>query len=271
MRRSHLYIISCVLLCAISASAIGLPSDSRDDAVAAIGTSSTIGDNKSSNDSITITTIDSTATKNDSTKTLKKSLNTDVATSRIRRQKVDLDNIVEFSAKDSMVLIGQNSAYMYGDGKVTYGDMQLDAAEIIMDLNTSNVNAIGRTDSLGETTGSPIFKDKSGEYESKSMKYNFKSQRGYITDVVTEQGEGFLTGGKTKKMENGEFFLQDGVYTTCSNHENPHFYFQLTKSKVKPNSNIVTGPAYMVLAGLPLPLAVPFGYFPFTKDYSSGI
>ncbi len=191
--------------------------------------------------------------------------------SRIVRQKVDLDNVVNFASKDSMILIGRNSAYMYGDAELTYGEMKLTAAEVSMDMATNNVHAVGRPDSVGELTGTPVFTDKSGEYESQTMNYNFKSQRGFITNVITEQGEGYLTGGQTKKMENGEYYLRNGRYSTCSDHEHPHFYFQLTKAKVKPKSNIVTGPAYMVLAGLPLPLAVPFGYFPFSEKYSSGI
>lgn len=190
---------------------------------------------------------------------------------RIRREKVDLDNVVTFSAKDSMVVIGQNRAYMYGDGDITYGDINLKADNIDMDMATSTVYAVGTTDTLGEVKGSPVFTDKSGEYNPETMQYNFKTERGYITNVVTQQGEGYLTGGVTKKMENGEFYLQNGRYTTCDDHEHPHFYLQLTKAKVRPKKNIVTGPAYMVLAGLPLPLAVPFGYFPFSDKYSSGI
>ena len=190
---------------------------------------------------------------------------------RIRREKVDLDNMVNFSAKDSLVMIGQNNAFMYGEGNVTYGDIKLNAGQIKMEMDSTTVYAIGTTDSIGETSGNPIFSDRGGEYESKSMKYNFKTQRGYITDVITEQGEGYLQGGAAKKMEDGSFFVKDGKYTTCDDHECPHFYMQLTKAKIKPKKNIVTGPAYMVLADVPLPLALPFGYFPFSKDYSSGI
>ena len=190
---------------------------------------------------------------------------------RIRREKVDLDNMVNFSAKDSLVMLGQNNAFMYGEGNVTYGDIKLNAGQIKMEMDSTTVYAIGTTDSIGETSGNPIFSDRGGEYESKSMKYNFKTQRGYITDVITEQGEGYLQGGAAKKMEDGSFFVKDGKYTTCDDHECPHFYMQLTKAKIKPKKNIVTGPAYMVLADVPLPLALPFGYFPFSKDYSSGI
>lgn len=191
--------------------------------------------------------------------------------SRIRREKVDLDNQVVFSSADSMVLVGRSSMYMYGDGQVDYGDLKLDAARIELDLEKSEVYAVGQTDSIGEVTGSPVFEEGGSSYETKTMRYNFKSKRGFITDVITEQGEGYLTGGTTKKTEDDYYYLQNGRYTTCDDHEHPHFYFQLTRAKVKPKSNIVTGPAYMVFAGLPLPLAVPFGYFPFTDKYASGI
>ncbi len=190
---------------------------------------------------------------------------------RIRREKVDLEQPVVFQAKDSLVLLGNNNAKMYGNSTVTYGEINLNAGHIEMLMDSSIVYAKGVTDSTGTVDGAPVFSDGSGEYESKEMRYNFKTERGFITDVITEQGEGYLTGAMTKKMDDGTFNIAGGRYTTCDDHENPHFYFQITKGKVTPKKNIVAGPAYMVLAGVPLPIAVPFGYFPFTKDYSSGI
>ena len=192
-------------------------------------------------------------------------------TSRFVRRQVDLDHVVEFNAKDSIILFGRNHAVMYGGSKILYGDIDMSASQISMDMDSSQVQAIGVPDSVGELTGSPVFKDNSGEYQSRVMKYNFKTRRGYITDIVTEQGEGYLTGGITKKTEDDYYYIKDGRYTTCEDHEHPHFYFQLTKAKVKPKKNVVTGPAYMVLEDLPLPIAVPFGYFPFSEKYQSGI
>lgn len=258
LRRSQLYILFVIILCAISAGAVSAPEGGeRIDTIIADSAIRIV-------DSITTadSAIPSDTIRRDSTVKRK---------SRIRREKVDLDNVITFSAKDSIVLEGQNKAVMYGNGDIKYGDINLTADSISMDIHTSTVYAVGTTDSTGEIIGGPSFKDKSGEYTPKTINYNFKSERGFITDVVTQQGEGYLTGGKTKKMENGELFLKDGRYTTCDNHEHPHFYLQLTKAKVIPKKNIVTGPAYMVLAGMPLPLAVPFGFFPFTDDYSSGI
>lgn len=191
--------------------------------------------------------------------------------SRIVRDKVDLEGVVDFKSTDSMLIIRRDSAFMYGESTVKYGSIQLDAEQIEMDLSDNTVYAVGREDSVGEVIGSPIFNDNGTEYEAKTMRYNMSTEKGFITNVITQQGEGYLTGGTTKKSGEKDFFVKDGRYTTCDDHECPHFYMQLTKAKVRPGKNIVTGPAYMVLAGLPLPLAVPFGYFPFTDSYSSGI
>lgn len=191
--------------------------------------------------------------------------------SRFRFEKVDLDNVVDMDCADSMIMVGQNISYMYGKGQVTYGELKLDAAEIRMDMKNNTVYAQGAVDSVGEVTGKPIFSEGGTDYETQDMSYNFKTKRGYINNVITQQGEGYLTGGQTKKTEDDYYYIQNAKYTTCDDHEHPHFYFQLTKAKMKPKSNIVTGPAYMVLLGVPLPLAVPFGYFPFSDKYSSGI
>ncbi len=120
--------------------------------------------------------------------------------SRVKYVKTDLDAAVNFSAKDSMLIIGRDSAFMYGSGNVTYGDIKLDAAEIQMDLNDNTVFAVGREDSTGVVQGKPVFNENGTDYEAATMRYNFKTEKGYITNVVTQQGEGYLTGGTTKKM-----------------------------------------------------------------------
>lgn len=192
-------------------------------------------------------------------------------TSRFKKVKVDLDHVVNFTAKDSIVMYGKDNARMFGDGDITYGNVQLTAARLNMDMAKSEVYAIGAIDTSGEVAGNPVFKDNSGSYEAKTMTYNFKTEKGLITDIVTEQGEGFLTGGITKKVGAEDFYIKDAKYTTCDDHEHPHFYFQLTKGKIRPKKDVVTGPAYMVLEDLPLPIAVPFGFFPFTEKFHSGV
>ena len=186
-------------------------------------------------------------------------------------RKESFEDVITYHANDSAVFTNNNMGYLFGGGVVTYQTMELTADEMHMDMDSSQIFATGRPDSIGDLVGKPVFKDPSGEYETTTMKYNFDTQKAFITDVITQQGEGFLTGGKTKKNPDDSYFLKDGKYTTCDNHEHPHFYLKLTKAKMRPKKDVVAGPAYMVLGDVPLPLAIPFGYFPFSEKYSSGI
>lgn len=194
-----------------------------------------------------------------------------IDSARHKESKSALNDIVNFEATDSMVLMGSNQALLYGNGKVTYENIQLDANYIRMNMDSSLVYATGTKDSVGKMQGLPIFKQGEDQYESQTMRYNFQTQKGLITNVVTQQGEGYVVGGVTKKMPNDDMYMTGCKYTTCDHHDHPHFYLNLTKAKVRPGKNIVTGPAYLVIEDVPLPVAIPFGFFPFSKTYSSGI
>ncbi len=178
---------------------------------------------------------------------------------------------VDYQSEDSIVMTGRNMIFLYGQGDVKYQSMELTADYIQVNMDSSNVYATYSLDSIGDPVGYPVFKDGGSSYESKTMRYNFKTKKGYITDVITTQGEGYVTAGRTKKMTDDVLYMVDGKYTTCDNHDHPHFYLGLTKAKVRTGKNIVTGPAYLVIADVPLPIAIPFGFFPFTDSYSSGI
>ena len=182
-----------------------------------------------------------------------------------------LTEIITFESTDSMTFSANGTAHLYKDGKVLYGEMDLSGGYIMMNMDSSTIFAVGLRDSAGNVSGNPVFTDKSGSYESRDLKYNFVSQKGIISNVVTQQGEGYVVSGRTKKMDDDAMFMTDGKYTTCEDHEHPHFYLQLSKAKVRPGKNIVTGPAHLVVEDVHLPLVVPFGYFPFSSEYSSGI
>lgn len=186
-------------------------------------------------------------------------------------KKSAFDDVVNYQAQDSLIFFGTNNATLFGQGKVTYQDIELDADFIRMNMDSSVVYASGVPDSTGKDVGRPIFKQGQESYESTRLRYNFVTQKGFINNVITQQGEGYVVGTQTKKMENDDMYMLDCRYTTCDHHDHPHFYLNLTKAKVRPGKNIVTGPAYLVLADVPLPIALPFGYFPFNKTYSSGI
>lgn len=183
-----------------------------------------------------------------------------------------LDAPVSYSSSDSMVMLGDGTAFLHGKGVINYKTMELDAEFIRMKSDSSTIYAVGVYDTLREEwVGKPVFKDGKDSYESGEITYNIKTQKGFIRNVVTEQGEGYIIAEKTKKVEGDEMMMAGGKYTTCDDHEHPHFYLRMTKAKVKPGDYIATGPAYLVVGDVPLPLAVPFGFFPFSKTYSSGL
>ena len=193
-----------------------------------------------------------------------------IANDSVNKKRDDLQAPVVYQSKDSMVWYKNGNAYLYGEGQVNYQQIELKANEITIELETSTVYAQGTIDSTGVVTGRPVFADGNTPYESETMSYNFKSRKGLINNVTTQQGEGYMTSNTVKKGADDEFYIRNGRYTTCEDHEHPHFYLSLTRAKMRPNEDIVFGPAYLVVADVPLPLALPFGFFPFTKDYSSG-
>ena len=182
-----------------------------------------------------------------------------------------IEDDIFYDAQDSIVLIGSTTAILYGDAHVKYQNMDLRADYIRLRLDSNTVYATGSIDSTGAMVGIPVFSEGSQSFESKAMRYNFETKKGFIYGTVTEQGEGYVTSDKTKKTDEDIYCLQGGKYTTCDNHDHPHFYLALTKAKMKQGKYIVSGPAYMVVEDIPVPLALPFGYFPMTKSYQSGI
>lgn len=188
----------------------------------------------------------------------------------LQRRREPLDAVVDYSA-DTVKLTADKWGYLLGEGSVKYGDqLTLKGEQIYMNLDSNIVHAKYGLDSVGKEFGYPVFNDRGTDYESKTMKYNLKTKKAYITNVVTTQGEGHIIAGRAKKNEDNSFFMREGIYTTCDDPE-PHFHLALTKAKVKPKSNVVTGPAYLVIEGLPLPIGIPFGFFPFSDKYSSGV
>ena len=188
------------------------------------------------------------------------------------RKKSMLEAPVTYQASDSIVLTGTNMAYLYGESNVKYQNIELQAERIEMSMDSSIVYATFALDSVGAEYGYPLFVEGEQQIEAKSMRYNFRSRKAYANEVLTQQGEGFLTAGVTKKMPDDAMNLINGRYTTCDEHDHPHFYIKMTKAKVRPGKDIVTGPAYLVIEDVPLfPIGLPFGFFPFSSTYSSGI
>ena len=197
----------------------------------------------------------------------------------IRRMKKPdvLDAPVSYEASDSVVFFMKTKdAYLYGESDVSYQNMNLKAAQIMMNMDSSIVHATYVLDSLhvaeGEAPqmkGKPVFKQGNDEYVSEKMDYNFKTRKGFITNVTTEQEEGFIRSEESKKGDGDEVYLRRGTYTTCD-EEHPHFYIRMSRAKVHTGKSVFSGPAWLVVEDVPLPIVVPFAYFPLTKKYSSG-
>lgn len=204
-----------------------------------------------------------------------KAIDDSVRLDSMNRQKSNgINSPVNYTADDSLVYYaGQKRAYLYGNATVKYENMDLKSEKINMSLDSSLVHATGvrdTTDSTGHTlVGTPVFTMGSDEYESDTMAFNFKTKKGLIGNVYTKQEDGFLRSELSKRNANGDIYLQHGRYTTCD-AKHPDFYIALSRAKVRPGKDVIFGPAYLVVADVPLPLAIPYGFFPFTKSYSSG-
>lgn len=187
-----------------------------------------------------------------------------------KQREAGIDAPINFVAKDSMVYdAGTGLAFLYGEADVKYQNMQLTAAQITMNMDSSTVRADGRVDTAGVMHGKPLFKQGGEEYDSQSMAFNFKTKKGFIQNTYTAQGNGFMQSTRSKRTDDGIVYLEKAKYTTCD-AEHPHFYISISRAKTRPGKDVVFGPAHLVVEDVPLPLAIPYGFFPFNKKYSSG-
>ena len=234
---------------------------------AAVSDSMAIADNKSMPDTIGMDSLQLAVYHHN--KQIDDSIHLD---SLNRQRKNGIDAPVEYSANDSIIYdASSNTAFLFGSSKVDYENMNLESDKIYMSLDSSLVHATGSPDSTEEDglKGKPVFTMGNDTYNTDTMAFNFKTKKGLIQNVKTQQEDGFLTSQLSKRNANGEIFLQHGRYTTCD-AEHPDFYIALSRAKVRPGKDVVFGPAYLVVADVPLPLAIPYGFFPFSKSYSSG-
>ena len=196
-----------------------------------------------------------------------------------KAKKNGIEAPVKYEAGDSIVYDATTGiAHLYGSSKVDYQNMNLESEKIYLSLDSSLVRATGAKDTSAafladnhgdSIKGTPVFKMGADEYKSDTMAFNFKTKKGLIRQVYTAQDDGYMRGEVAKRDSTGIIYMQHGRYTTCDK-DHPDFYIALSRAKVRPGKDVVFGPAYLVVADVPLPLAIPYGFFPFTKKYSSG-
>lgn len=189
-----------------------------------------------------------------------------------RASKRGIDAPVTYSANDSLVYDAMTKdAKLYGNSEVKYENMDLKSDKIRMNLDSSLVHATGSPDSTEKSgiKGRPVFVMGADNYDTDTIAFNFKTKKGLVQNALTKQEDGFLRSKISKRTATGDVYLAHGRYTTCDK-EHPDFYISLSRAKVRPGKDVVFGPAYIVVADVPLPFAIPYGFFPFTKSYSSG-
>jgi hypothetical protein len=179
---------------------------------------------------------------------------------------------IDYASADSLSMdMKKKMAWMYGNASIEYEDIKLKAAIIVIDFDQNTIHAYATQDTLGNPVGTPEFAQGDLTFKSKEIAYNFTTRKGLIQNVITKEGEGYLHGTVIKKINDSVTNVGRGEYTTCDLEEHPHFSLKYTKAKVLSGNMIVTGPAYLSIEGVPLPLALPFGLFPNKKGRSSGL
>ena len=176
------------------------------------------------------------------------------------------------TAVDSVIQdVKEKVIHYYGNAVVKYDDITLEANYLKFDLNTNIVTAAGLPDSIGKMQGTPKFTQGETKFEALEMSYNFQTKKGIIHKVWTEESGGYIHGEKIKRMDDNTINIQSGGFTTCNLKDHPHYQFRFNKAKIIPNDMIVTGPVYVTIMDVPLPIGLPFAMFPNTKGQKSGI
>lgn len=176
------------------------------------------------------------------------------------------------TAVDSVIQnVKEKVIHYYGNAVVKYDDITLEANYLKFDLNTNIVTAAGLPDSTGKIQGSPKFTQGETKFEAAEMSYNFQTKKGIIHKVWTEESGGYIHGEKIKRMDDNTINIKSGGFTTCNLKDHPHYQFRFNKAKIIPDNMIVTGPVYVTIMDVPLPIGLPFAMFPNTKGQKSGI
>ncbi len=183
----------------------------------------------------------------------------------------DLETTVFYSAIDSTVLDAEKQVVnLYGGAKLKYGNIALEADYIRLDWSKNEVFARGTLDTATKKIiGLPVFTQGQDKYDSEEVRYNFKSKRASIKAIVTQQGEGFVQGKTVKKDEEDNLYIRNAIYTTC-NLTHPHFHIKASKIKVVGKKEIISGPFHFELNDIPLPIGLPFGFFPYSQPKEAG-
>ena len=189
----------------------------------------------------------------------------------VKISKDSLQGPVTYSASDSMVLdIPNNKIIFYSKANIKYTDVDLKADSIEFDQQTKIVTATSRRDSTGNMIGRPSMVQGESNMEADLIRFNFESQKGITENTLTQQGEAIVHGEKVKRVNENVYYAFRGIITTC-NLDTPHFAFRTKKLKLINQKLAVTGPVHPEFEGVPVPIYLPFGFFPLSQGRHSGL
>lgn len=181
-------------------------------------------------------------------------------------------DIITYRSDDSVRLsVSNKKVYLYGNAFVKYLKTELTAQYIVLDMEKNEAFASGLPDTSGTIIGKPKFKDGGQEFDCLELKYNFKSGKGFVKEIITQEGDGYIQGKLTKKMSDSVFCVKTGWYTTCDQHDHPHFFIKMNRAKMIKDKKVISGGAMLYIEDVPLPLYLPFALFPISKKATSGI
>lgn len=192
-------------------------------------------------------------------------------TFKLKLSKDTLDAPVQYSASDSMVLdVKTQKIILFSKATVKQKDMELTADSIEVDQPTKMVIAVYRRDTAGNMIGRPKMVQADSKMEADIIRYNFETEKGITRSTITQQGEMYVQGENVKKISPTEYFASRGLITTC-NLDTPHFAFRTPKMKMVSQKLAVTGPIHPEFEGVPVPIYIPFGFFPLSQGRHSGL
>ncbi|CAH0335402.1 LPS-assembly protein LptD [Flavobacterium sp. CECT 9288] len=187
----------------------------------------------------------------------------------IKNKKVFLNGKVRYKAS-KYVKIDQKKKLitLHDQAELYYEDVELKSGVIVLDYEKNEVYAGRLKDSAGAYVQYPNFKQGNNVVEPDSIRFNFKTKKALIWNSRSDQGEFKIKAAITKKENDSVYFLKGARFTTSKDVDNPEYYFQTNKVKFIPGKKVVTGLTNMVIANVPTPIALPFAFFPMSKETS---
>ena len=185
--------------------------------------------------------------------------------------KDSLDAPIDYEAEDSAVVgVQDKKIVLYGKTKTNYKDITLTAPKVSLNQETQILTAYNKLDSSGDVEERAHFKQKDEEFQSDTIHFNFRTQKGLTKNTYTENGGAFIQARVAKKVNQNTMYAKNGIMTTCD-YDEPHFGFHYDKVKIINNKLAVSGPIHPEFEGVPIPIYLPFGIFPLTQGRHSGL